>query len=133
MKDNCRILIFVDDDEQPIADLLTPVQFELDTSKLADGPHVLKLVSKSPNGKEGMELLNFEVRNGPAIDVEGIVDNAIIDGIVPIMINSYDKGDSRKFNITGSETPSSIPTWIWILLISFFAWAAFYTIRFYYP
>jgi len=127
-EDNSKISLFVDDDLQPIAVLTAPVQFELDTRKLTDGEHVLKLVSKSPSGREGIKKIKFIVRNGPAISVEGISENAVVDGILPLMINAYDKGNQYKFAIEGSETPQSVPSWLCILLIVFFGWAAYYTI-----
>jgi hypothetical protein len=108
---------------------MAPVQFELDTRKLTDGEHTLKLVSKSPTGREGICTIKFIVRNGPAIAIEGISENAVVDGTVPLMINAYDKGDQKKFIIDGSETPQSIPSWLWIILIGFLGWAAFYFIR----
>lgn len=127
-EDKSKIKLFVDDDLQPIAELVTPVQFELDTRKLTDGDHVLRIVSKSPNGREGIRNIKFVVRNGPAISIEGISDNSIVDGTVPLMINAYDKGNHKKFIIDGSETPQSIPSWLWILLIAFVGWAAYYMI-----
>ena len=127
-EDKSKIVVFVDDDSQPIAEFMAPVQFELDTRKLTDGEHTLKLVSKSPTGREGIRKIKFIVRNGPAIAIEGILENAIVDGIIPLMINAYDKGDSKKFIIDGSETPQSVPNWLWILLIVFFGWAAYYFI-----
>ncbi|MDP3468141.1 MAG: cytochrome C [Daejeonella sp.] len=127
-EDKSKIMLFIDDDLQPIAELLTPVQFELDTRKLTDGEHILKLVSKSPTGREGIRKIKFVVRNGPAIAVEGLSDNGVVDGVIPLMINAYDKGNQSKFIIEGSETPQSVPNWLWILLIVFFAWAAYYLI-----
>lgn len=127
-EDKSKVLLFVDDDVQPIAEMYAPVQFELDTRKLTDGEHILKLVSKSPTGREGIKKIKFIVRNGPAIAVEGLSDNAVVDGTIPLMINAYDKGNQKKFIIEGSETPQSIPNWLWILLIAFFGWAAYYTI-----
>lgn len=127
-EDKSKVLLFVDDDVQPIAEMYAPVQFELDTRKLTDGEHILKLVSKSPTGREGIKKIKFIVRNGPAIAVEGLSENAVVDGTIPLMINAYDKGNQKKFIIEGSETPQSIPNWLWILLIAFFGWAAYYTI-----
>lgn len=127
-EDKSKVILFVDDDLQPIAEMYAPVQFELDTRKLTDGEHILKLVSKSPTGREGIKKIKFIVRNGPAIAVEGLADNAVVDGTIPLMINAYDKGNQKKFIIEGSETPQSIPNWLWILLIAFFGWAAFYLI-----
>lgn len=127
-EDKSKIMLFIDDDVQPIAELLTPVQFELDTKKLTDGEHILKLISKSPTGREGIRKIKFIVRNGPAIAVEGLSENGVVDGVIPLMINAYDKGNQSKFIIEGSETPQSVPNWLWILLIVFFAWAAYYLI-----
>jgi hypothetical protein len=109
---------------------LSPVNFELDTRKLTDGEHVLKIVSKDPTGKEGIRKIPFTVRNGPAIAVEGISENAVVDGVLPIMINAYGKGDQKSFLIGGSETPQSIPAWVWILIIGFAGWAMFYLVRY---
>lgn len=123
-----KVALFIDDCSQPVATLATPVQFEINTTKLTDGEHTLIIVGKSPAGREGIRKIRFTVRNGPAIAIEGIRDNEVVDGIVPIMINAYDKGNQQKFLIEGSETPHSIPSWLWILLLLFAGWAAFYTI-----
>lgn len=127
-EEKSKIFIFIDDEKQPIAELSTPVQFELDTRKLTDGEHILRIVSKSPTGREGVKITKFFVRNGPAISIEGIKDNETVDGVLPIMINAYDKGGLSKFMIEGSETPQSVPTWLWIILIAFFGWAMYYLV-----
>ncbi len=127
-EDKSKVSLFIDEELQPIAELSVPVQFELDTRKLTDGKHILKLVSKSSTGREGIRKIKFVVRNGPAISIEGISENAILDGTVPLMINAYDKGNQKKFIIEGSETPQSVPSWLWIILIAFFGWAAFYIV-----
>ena len=126
MADKSKIVVFIDEEEQPVAAFTSPVNFELDTRKLVDGKHILKIVSKDPSGKEGIRFIPFEVRNGPAIDVEGIKENAVVDGVLPIMINAYGKGDQKVFLIEGSETPKSIPSWVWILIIGFIGWALYY-------
>lgn len=131
MTDTSTIYIFVDDEERPIAELSSPVSFQLDTRKLTDGDHVLRIVSRDPGGKEGIRKIPFQVRNGPAIMVEGIREHAIVDGVVPLMVNAYGKGDQREFLITGSETPQSIPWWVWILIVGFGGWSLFYLIRYF--
>lgn len=131
MEDKSSILVFIDDELQPIASFTSPVNFELDTRKLVDGQHRLRIVSKDPSGKEGIRIIPFEVKNGPAIDIEGIHENAVVDGVIPIMINAYGKGDARNFLITGSETPQSIPSWVWVLMIGFTGWAIYYLIRYF--
>ncbi|MBY0347606.1 MAG: cytochrome C [Hydrotalea flava] len=130
MKDKSTITVFLDDEVQPIATFESPVRFELDTRKLVDGDHVLRIVSKDPTGKEGIRIMPFVVRNGPAIEVEGIKENAVVDGILPLMINAYGKGNQKEFLIVGSESPKSIPSWVWVITISFIAWAIFYLARY---
>lgn len=128
MDDNSTIYLFLDEDPRPIAELVSPVHFELDTTRLVDGRHILKIVSKDPSGKEGLRLVPFEVRNGPSIVLEGLKDESVVDGVVPIMINAYGKGNQKEFLITGSETPQSIPFWIFIMVIGFIGWAFYYFI-----
>ena len=130
MKAKSNIFIFIDDELKHIASFVSPVHFELDTRKLVDGNHTLKIVSKDPTGKEGIRLIPFEVRNGPAIAVECIDENAVVDWILPLMINAYGKGDQTKFLIEGSETPQSIPSWVWILIIGIGGWVLFYLITY---
>ena len=128
--DKSSIFIFLDDEQKPIAEFISPVNFELDTRKMVDGNHTLKIVSKDPTGKEGLRIIPFEVRNGPSIAIEGIKENAIVDGVLPIMINAYSKGDQKTFLITGSETPQTIPSWVWILIIGFAGWVLYYLITY---
>lgn len=130
MEDKSTIFIFIDEQQKPVASFVSPVHFELDTRKLVDGNHTLKIVSKDPTGKEGVRIIPFEVRNGPAIIIEGIKKNAIVDGVLPLMINAYGKGDQKKFLIEGSETPQSIPSWVWILIIGIGGWAIYYLITY---
>ncbi len=130
MEEQSTIFIFIDDGQKPVATFVSPVHFELDTKKLIDGHHTLKIVSKDPTGKEGIRVIPFEVRNGPAIAVTGIKENTVVDGILPLMINAYGKGDQKKFLIEGSETPQSIPSWVWILIIGISGCIAFYLISY---
>lgn len=127
-KDHTTVYLFLDEETQPIAKLETPVVFDLDTRKIPDGPHVLKIISHAPSGKEGVRSIPFTVNNGPAIHVEGLKDKDLVDGVLPIMINAYDKGNQKSFIITGSETPRTIPFWIWVIVIIFIAWALYYEI-----
>ena len=122
------VLIYIDEETTPIGEYKVPINFELDTTKIVDGDHILKIVSKSNSGREGIRKIPFTVRNGPAIAIEGIKENAIVDGILPIMINAYSKGDQKKFLIEGSETPHSIPAWLWVIIILFVGWAMYYAI-----
>lgn len=130
MIDKSTIFIFLDEEPKPIAEFISPVNFELDTHKMVDGNHTLRIVSRDPTGKEGIRVIPFEVRNGPSIAIEGIKENAVVDGILPLMINAYGKGDQKTFLIEGSETPQSIPSWVWILIIGFAGWVLYYLITY---
>ena len=126
MKNNSSVFIFLDDEIKPYGEFPVPINFELDTNKLVDGEHVLKIVSKDPNGKEGIRKIPFFVRNGPSIAIEGIPENETVDGIIPLMINAYGKGDQKQFLIEGSETPQSTPAWFWAIIICFIGFAIYY-------
>lgn len=128
MERSNKVIIFLDDEPKPIGEYEVPINFELDTTKMVDGEHTLKIISKDPYGKEGIKKVDFIVRNGPAIDIDGIKQNAIVDGKVPVMINAYGKGGRKHFLIEGSETPQSIPSWLWAGIIIFAAWAIYYLI-----
>ena len=120
------VFIYIDEETKPIGEFKVPINFELNTTKIVDGEHTLKIVSKNNLGKEGIRKIPFIVRNGPSIAIEGISDNDVVDGVLPIMINAYSKGDQKKFLIEGSETPHSIPAWLWIIIILFIGWAIYY-------
>ncbi|HEX6915902.1 MAG TPA: cytochrome C [Chitinophagaceae bacterium] len=128
MEDQRPIRIFIDEEEYPLGSFRSPVNIEFDTTRLADGEHILKIVSLDPQGKEGIRKIPFTVRNGPAISVEGIKENQVVDGVLPIMISAYSKGDQRSFLIESSETPRSIPGWVWIGHIVFAGWAIYYLV-----
>lgn len=128
MSEKNKVLLYIDDDTVPLGTFECPVKFQLNTTKLQDGDHVLKIIGKDPMGKEGIRLLPFTVRNGPAISIEGLKENDVVDGEVPILLNAYGKSDQRKFIIDGSETPRSVPSWVWASIIIFFGWAAYYSI-----
>lgn len=126
MEDNSTVIFFLDEDQTPIAEFVSPVHFDLDTRKMVDGKHSLKIISKDPTGQEGIWIIPFEVKNGPAIAIEGISENANVS----LMTNAYGQGNQKRFLIKGSEKAQSTPAWIWILLVGFLGWAVYYIIRY---
>lgn len=121
-----RIRLFMDDEETPFAELTSPTKFILDTTKLTDGKHKLRIVSQSSNEKEGIKIIPFEVRNGPMIYVLGLKENEKVSDRIPITINSYGSEQTEVFEIEGSETPRAIPSWIWAMVILFIGFGLFY-------
>jgi len=128
MTDITKVVICLDDEPTPLGVFECPFNFILDTTKLQDGAHTLKLISHNQLGREGVKFMNFTVRNGPEISIEGLKENTIVDGEIPIMVNAYGRTDQRKFILEGSETPRSVPSWVWALLLIFFCWATYFTI-----
>lgn len=133
MEDNRNIKVFLDDDTKPFASFAPPVKIVLDTTKIPDGKHVLKIVAKSSNNVEGVREIPFVVRNGPEISVLGLKENETVDSQIPITINAYGSETSDFFVIRGSETPKAIPAWVWALLIMVFAFGLFYIIMYWDP
>lgn len=124
--DNRSVKLFLDDAPQPFGEFAPPVKFTLDTTRIPDGKHQLKIVAKSSRGVEGIRVIPFEVRNGPEIAIVGLSDNEVVDTQVTITVNAYGSETSDQFIINGSETPKAIPAWVWALVISFVAFAIFY-------
>src|SRR3981189_3955407 len=128
MRNQSMIMLFIDDELQPVGTLPAPVAFDLDTRKLTDGNHILKIVSKDSLGKEGVKFIPFVVRNGPAIAIEGLKKDEEVEGVLPLMINAYGKGDQRSFMLQGSETPQSVPWWLVVGIVLFVAWSGYFII-----
>lgn len=133
MEDNRIIKVFLDDNPQPFASFAPPVKIVLDTTKIPDGKHILRIVAKSSTNVEGVREIPFIVRNGPEIAVVGLKENETVDAQIPITINAYGSESSDFFVIRGSETPKAIPAWVWALLIIVFAFGLFYLIMYWSP
>ena len=104
------------------------VKIVLDTTKIPDGKHELKINAVSSSGIESVRIIPFEVRNGPEIAVVGLKDNEVIESNTAITINAYGSESSESFVIRGSETPKAIPSWVWACIIVFVSFAIFYFI-----
>ncbi len=123
------VRVYLDDQPVPLAEYTPPVKITLDTTKLPDGKHVLKVLARSTDGIEGIREVPFVVRNGPAITIVGLNDNDQVDHDLPIVINAYGSERPDMFIVTGSETPAAIPAWVWVLVIAFMAWGAYFLVR----
>ena len=133
MNDQRKIKVFLNEEKKPFAEFEPPVKFILDTTKIPDGKHSLKIVAKSSKGIEGIKTIPFEVKNGPEISVIGLKKNEIVDSQIPITINAYGSETQDEFVIKGSETPKGIPAGIWAVLIAFVSFALFYFIMYWTP
>jgi mono/diheme cytochrome c family protein len=123
-----RIDIFIDDDAEPRLSTTPPLNFELDTTSLDDGPHVMRIEAYDNLGVKGVRTIPFRVRNGPGIAVSGIRQNDVLDGKIPVIVNAYG-GVTAEWEPAQAETPAPVATWAWVMLICFAAFALFYGVR----
>jgi mono/diheme cytochrome c family protein len=124
-----QIDIFLDDASAPLLSATPPLSFELDTSRLPDGPHMLRIEAYDAHGVKGIRTIDFSVRNGPGIAVSGIQQNDVLDGKIPVMVNAYGGTSAVDWEPAQAETPAPPPTWAWVLLIIVAAFGMFYGVQ----
>lgn len=126
---NNRIDVFLDDDPTPLASYRPPLRFELDTTQLADGRHTLRIEAYDSNGTRGVKTMSFTVRNGPGIAVSGLREDDVLEGTVPVLVNSFGGAVESKWEPSRAETPSPAPTWAWVLVILLVAYGLYYGVQ----
>lgn len=124
--DPVKVSIYLDGSPEPIGEYRPPATFELDTTRLPDGPHTLLIKATDRAGIEGVREVHFAVRNGPGIAVMGLGDGDVVEGKIPVLVNAYAGASEAQWEPRRAETPAPIPTWSWVLLLSVVAWAMFY-------
>ncbi len=121
-----KLEVFLDDDPKPITLLRPPGTFELDITKINDGPHRLRLRAVERSGIPGIRVVDFTVCNGPGITVAGIRLGDVVEGKVPVMINAYARGHEGNFGPRRAETPAPVSAWAWVLFLAIVSWATWY-------
>lgn len=124
--DPVKLEIFLDDSPQPVAIERPPYTFELDTTKLTDGPHKLFIKAYDRTGVMGIREIHFIVRNGPGIAVVGLTGGDIVEGRIPVLINAYSGTHDIHWEPSRAETPAPVPTWAWVLFLLVVVWAGYY-------
>jgi len=124
-----EIIVYLDEEPEPVARYRPPGSFDLDTTSIEDGPHVLRIVAVDPSGRRGVRKIPFEVRNGPGIAVDGLRELDVVEGKISVLINAYGGAYEEKWEPRRAETPAPVPTWAWIVLITVVAWAMYYGVR----
>lgn len=121
-----RVEIYLDGSDEPIGVYRPPARFQLDTEALEDGAHELKIVATDRSGHRGVRTVEFVVRNGPGIAVDGLKDGDVVEGDVSLLVNAYGGAHEENWEPSRAETPAPIPTWGWVLFLAVVAWAMFY-------
>ena len=124
------IKVFLDNSDTPLSEFSPPANIKLDTTKIVDGPHSLRIVATSSDGKEGVKRVDFVVRNGPEIELSGLKNKDVVSDQLDLSINAYGSEAKENFLVAGSETPKAVPAWLWVILIFFVSWAVYYLISF---
>lgn len=123
------ISVYLDDDAEPLATYRSPATFQLDTTKIEDGEHRLRLHAVDALGTIGTRVVHFTVRNGPGITVTGLRDGSTVHGVLNIDINSF-SGD-EPFDPERAESHGPIPVWTWVMMAVVAAWAGWYGLEFF--
>jgi len=124
-----RIEVYLDDNPEPLITLAPPERFELDTTHMEDGSHVLRIIAVDQYGHRGVRKIPFEVRNGPGIAVDGLREDDVVEGKIGILVNAYGGAYEEKWEPRRAETPSPAPTWAWVAFIVVVAWALYYGVQ----
>lgn len=130
---NCWVSIYLDDAAEPIARYRPPGRIQLDTREIADGEHIMRVEAVDEEGIVGVREVPFRVRNGPAINIHGLKNNEVVNGELSVMVHAFNGSENDDWEPSKAETPTPIPTWIWVLGIVIFACAIFYTLSYWTP
>lgn len=128
-----RIDVYLDADETPIVSFRPPVTFELDSTQLEDGEHVLRVEAFDSVGVKGVRTVPFTVRNGPGIAIHGVTPGDVLDGKVSVLVNAYGGATEKHWEPSRAETPAPVPTWTWVLVLFIVAFGVFYGVRHWNP
>lgn len=128
-----RLRVYLDGGEEPIAAYSSPAQIRLETSQLKDGEHEIRIEAESDDGIVGVRRIPFEVRNGPAIDVDGLKPGEVVRGDVSMMVHAWGGADEEDWEPARAESPAPPPTWAWVLVILVLAWALYYGVMYWSP
>jgi len=125
-RETSRVEVYLDGDAEPIGVYRPPARFRLDTEELEDGTHELRIVATDRSGHRGVRTLEFDVRNGPGIAVDGLRDGDVVEGELSLLVNAYGGAYEENWEPARAETPAPVPTWAWVLFLGVVAWAMFY-------
>ncbi|MEO6835855.1 MAG: cytochrome c [Candidatus Tumulicola sp.] len=123
------ISVYLDDSTEAIATYRPPARFSLDTTRLSDGDHVLRLRAIDALGNVGVRAIPFTAANGPGITVTGLRAGSRVRGCVDIDLNAFSAAE--PFDPVRAESSGPIPVWTWVLSAVIAAWAAWYGIEYF--
>jgi mono/diheme cytochrome c family protein len=123
------ISVFLDDGTEPISVHRPPARVSIDTTKLPDGEHQLRIEAVDAVGNVGVRRMTFTVANGPGITVTGLRQGERVRGDIDIEINAF--GAAEPFDPQRAESWGPIPVWMWVLATVIVLWAAWYGLEYF--
>lgn len=123
------IRIFIDDAREPLATYKPPARFQLDTTRFADGEHVLRIQAIDAVGNVGVRTIPFSVSNGPGITVTGLRAGSRVRGTIEVDVNAF--GSDEPFDPVRAESSGPVPVWTWVFFAVIAAWAAWYGLEYF--
>lgn len=127
--DAVSVKVYVDDEAEPIASYRPPARFSLDTRKLSDGEHVLRLEAADAVGNVGVRTIPFIVANGPGITVTGLRAGSRVRGTLDINVNAFSADE--PFDPVRAESSGPIPVWTWVFIVIVALWAGWYGLEYF--
>jgi cytochrome c553 len=108
-----RIKVYLDNGAAPIAELASATQrFEIDTTKLPDGVHKLRMEAIEDGRVTGVREIPFNVRNGPGISVAGLTDGDEVAGKLRVSATASAAGINHRLDVHALELHRGLPFWI---------------------
>lgn len=123
------ISIYLDDAAEPIASYKPPAHFNLDTTKLSDGEHTLRIAAVDAVGTTGVRSIPFTVANGPGITVTGLRAGSRVRGSIELDVNAF--GADEPFDPVRAESAGPVPVWTWVFFAVIVAWAGWYGLEYF--
>jgi mono/diheme cytochrome c family protein len=123
-----EIALFLDDEIVPFARYRPPATVTLDTTKMEDGEHSLRLRAVDSMGNVSSRRIHFSVNNGPGITVTGLREGSQISGQVELNVNVF--GANEPFDPVRAESSAPVPVWTWVMTAIIGVWAAWYGIEY---
>lgn len=123
------VSVFIDDASEPISVYRPPATFSIDTKKLADGEHILRIKAVDAVGNVGLRQIPFTVANGPGITVTGLRSGSRVRGTVELNVNAF--GSDEPFDPVRAESAGPVPVWTWVFFVIVVGWAAWYGIEYF--
>jgi mono/diheme cytochrome c family protein len=123
------ISVFLDDNTEPLSVYRPPATFNLDTTKITDGEHVLRIEAVDSVGNVGIRRVPFIVENGPGITVTGLRPGSRVRGTVELNVNAF--GSNEPFDPVRAESAGPVPVWTWVFFVIVVGWAGWYGMEYF--